>query len=144
MASVERVDRGPLGVGSHVRVQQRLRSLRPSGLIDDPPVTQEHHPIGPRRQLGVVGDDDTRDAAFAGLADQAHHRLTVDRVQGTGRFICQQQVPLADHRASDSHTLPLPAGQFVGKPVGPLGQPELAKGAQCRRSRAAHRDTVQL
>ena len=74
------------------------------------------------------------------LADQPHHRLAVDRVQRAGRLVGQQQAPLADDRAGDRHPLPLAAGQLVGEPVGPLGQPEPVQRGQRRRPRAARAD----
>ena len=50
--------------------EERLRALDGHGLVDDPAVTQEDDPVGPRGQLGVVGDDDRGHAPLAGGEDR--------------------------------------------------------------------------
>ena len=72
----------------------------------------------------------------ARLAEQSHHRLTVDGIEGTGRLVGQQEVPVADDGAGDGHPLPLAAGQIVGEAVGPIGQTELAPGRPTLLTRA--------
>ena len=113
----------------------------PSGvprLVDDAPVAQEHDPVGPRRQLGLVRHDHAGHAARADLAQQAHHGLAVDRVERAGRLVGQQQPAVADHGAGDGHPLTLAAGELVREVVGAVGDAEFLQRARAwsRASRA--------
>src|SRR5262245_39134005 len=63
------------------RDEERLRTRRSDGLIDDATVAQEDDAVGPRRQVRLVSDDDAGDAALGGCAQQAHDRLAVHRVE---------------------------------------------------------------
>ena len=105
--------------------EQRLGARTRRGLVDHAPVAQEHDPVGPRRQLGVVGHDDPGHAAFARGADQPHDAFAVDGVQRPGRLVGEQQPAVADHGAGDRHPLTLATRQLVGVAPGPVGEPEL-------------------
>ena len=43
-------------------------------VVDDSSVTEEDDPVGPRREMGVVGDHDRGDAALAGVEDHRASR----------------------------------------------------------------------
>ena len=81
---------------------------------------------------------------LAGGQDQAHHRLAVGRVEGTGGLVGQQQVALADHGPGDRHPLAFAAGQLVGEVRGPIGQAELSRVAMAAALRLLGRDAVEL
>ena len=49
-------------------VSKDFRARRRERLVDDAPVAQEDHAVGPRGELRVVGDHDGRHAALAGGA----------------------------------------------------------------------------
>ena len=108
--------------------EQRLGAGGRRGLVDDPPVAEEHHPVGPRRQLGVVGDDHAGHPSLARGPDQPHDRLAVGRVEGARGLVGQQQVAVADDGSGDGDPLAFAAGQLVGEAGGPVAQPELLQG----------------
>ena len=97
------------------RSEQGLGAGQRRGVVDEPAVAEEDDPVGPRGQLGVVGDHDAGDAAPAGSQHEPHDALAVDGVEGPGGLVRQQQPPVADHRPGDRHSLALTAGQLVGK-----------------------------
>ena len=116
-------------------------------MVDDAAVAKEDHPVGPRREVRVVGDDDRGDPAFAGVADHRHHGLAVRRVERARRFVGEEEVTLADHGPGDRNPLPLAAGELVGVVVGSVREPEPLEGGdarlmrlyapRCRRARRA-------
>ena len=118
------------------------------GLVDDATVTQEHDPVGPRRQLRVVGDDDPATPRLARREQEPHHRLAVDRVERARRLVGQQQMALAHDGAGDRDPLALAAGELVGEALGArsprpssssAAMPATVRllGARRRRARAA-------
>jgi hypothetical protein len=44
-------------------------------------------------------------ASSACITEQSHHRLSVDRVEGTGGLVGEKEAPVADHGAGDGDTL---------------------------------------
>ena len=113
-------------------------------LLDHAPVPQEHHPVGPRGQLRVVGHHHDGQAALARPVQQAHDLLGVRRVQRAGRLVGQHQLALTDHRAGDRHPLPLAAGQLVGVLARAIGQAQAVQGAQPSGARLPGRGAVKL
>ena len=81
----------------------------PARLVDDPAVPEEHHPVGPGGQLGIVGDDHRGHTATAGGEQESHHRLAVDRIEGARGLVGQQQTPVAYDGAGDRDPLALAA-----------------------------------
>ena len=112
--------------------QQRLGAGRRDGLVDEAPVAQEDDPVGPRREVRLVGHHHAGRAAVAGLAQQAHDGLAVDRVERAGRLVGQEQLALADDGAGDGDPLALAAGQVVGEVLGPLGRRRAGRGRRGR------------
>ena len=131
------------------RREQRLGAGRRDRLVDDAAVAEEDDAVGPGRELGVVGDDDAGDAALAGRPQQAHDRLAVDRVEGAGRLVGEQQPAVADDRPGDRDPLALAARQLVRVAVGarrprrappaPAGRRPCGLARGRRRARAAAR-----
>ena len=107
----------PRAQGSRLgfRREQRLRAGRGHCLIHDAPVAQEHDPVGPRRELRVVGDHHSRDTALARGADEADHQLGIRGIECAGRLVREQQVSIPHHRACDRDALPLAAREIVRK-----------------------------
>ena len=110
------------------RVEHRARSSATS--VDDAAVAEEHHPVGPRREVRVVGDDDRGDPSLAGVADHRHHGLAVGRVERARRLVGEEEVALPDDGAGDGDPLALAAGELVGVVVGPIREPELVEGGE--------------
>jgi hypothetical protein len=81
---------------------------------------------------------------MAGGPQQAHHRLAVDRVQGPGRLVGQQQAAVAHHGAGDRDPLALPARQLVGIASGPVDQAQLLQRRQPACAGGLLADAVQL
>ena len=94
--------------------------------------------------MRLVGDDDTRDAAMRGGAQEAHDRLAVHGVERAGRLVGEQQPALADDRARDRDALALAARQLVRVAIGALGDVELLQRSQSRRARGLGADAVEL
>src|SRR5256885_13230793 len=65
-----------------------------------------------RSQLRVVSDDDAGHAAVTRGAHEAHDRLGVDRVQGPGRLVGEEEMAVPDHRPGDGDPLAFPARQL--------------------------------
>jgi hypothetical protein len=101
-------------------------------LIDDTTVAEKDHPIRPRSELRVVGDDDRRDPPLAGGKDHAHHGFAVCRVERSGRLVGEEEAALTDHRASDRDPLTLTAGELIGIVLGPICEAQLY---ECRHPR---------
>jgi len=77
-------------------------------------------------------------------ADQAHHRIRVDRVQRSRRLIGQQQAALPHHRAGDRNPLPFSAGQLIREPGRPVGQAQVRQRRQRRGARCPRGHSVEL
>ena len=101
-------------------------------VVDSSPVAEEDHPVGPRGEVGVVGDHDRGHAALAGVEDHPHHRLAVGRVERTRWLVGEEELALADDGASDGDTLALAAGELIGVVPGAIGQPELLERGESR------------
>ena len=104
------------------------QGLGPRGrrrLVDDPAVAEEHDPVRPGRQLGVVGDDHPGHSPLARGSDEPHHRLPVGRVERAGRLVGEQQPAVADDRPGDGDPLALTAGQLVREAPRPFPEAEL-------------------
>ena len=129
---------------TRARCEQRLGPGGGTGLVGHAPVAQEHHPVGPRGQLRVVGHHHPGHAPLARGADQAHHRLRVDRVQRARRLVGQQQAPLPHHRPGDRHPLALAAGQLVRIAGRPLAEAEVLQGPHPGGAGLSGGDPVQL
>ena len=113
-------------------------------MVDHAAVAQEHDAVGPRGELGVVGDDHAGHAALARVADEPDHVFAVDRVERAGRLVGEQQAALADHGARDRHTLALAAGQLFGVAVGAGREAELIERGQGARARRLVAHAVEL
>ena len=113
-------------------------------VVDGSPVTDEDHPVGPRGEVGVVGDHDRGDAALAGVEDHPHHDLAVGRVERTRWLVGEEELALADHGSSDGDPLALTAGELIGVVPGAIGQPELLERGESRLLCLACRDAVEL
>ena len=81
----------------------------------------------PADQRVVVRGDHHGGAQPVHLLEQLHQPLGLHVVQVAGRFIGQQQVGPADHRARDRHPLLLAAGQFRRPRARLLRQPHPAQ-----------------
>ena len=75
--------------------------------------------------MGLLGDDDTRDAPPRCGAALTHDSLAVHGVESAGRLVGEQQSALADDRTRDRDALAFAARQLVRVAVGPLGDVEL-------------------
>src|ERR1700750_673906 len=95
---------------SRPRREQGFGPRHREGLVGSPPVPQEHHPVGPRSQLRVVGDHHRGHAALARGVDQPHDPLAVDRIERPRGLVGTEQVGLPDHGPGYGHPLPLAAG----------------------------------
>ena len=122
--------------------------LRPGGrqrLVDEAAVAEEHDTVGPRRQLRLVGDDDAGRAAAAHVAQQAHHRLAVDRVERAGRFVGQHQAALADDARAMATRWRSPPDRSSGKCSARSAQAELARApSRATAAGLAGRGAVEL
>ena len=81
--------------------------------------------------VGLVGDrlfvrdaDDRHAHVFVDAAQQVHHLLRGDAVQGARRFVGEDDFGPVDQRPGDRHTLFLAARHFVGHVCGPVPQSE--------------------
>ena len=113
-------------------------------MVDGTSVAEEDHPVGPRGEVGVVGDHDRGHAPLAGVEDHPHHDLAVGRVERTRWLVGEEELALADHGPSDGHTLALTAGELIGVVPGSIGQPELLERGESRLLCLAGRDAVEL
>jgi hypothetical protein len=113
-------------------------------LIDGSPVTQEHHAIGPRGERGVVSDDHGRDPVVTRGEDHPHDRLAVERVQGAGWLISEQQAALAHDGPRDGDALTFPTRELIAEVLRPVGESELLECLHRRHSRLLHLDAVEL
>ena len=113
-------------------------------VVDDAAVAKEDDPVGPRGEMGVVGDDDRGDAALARIGDQLHHRLAVRRVERPRRLVGKEQTAFADHGPGDRDSLALAAGELIGIMPGPVGEPEPLERRHAGRVRPPRRKAVEL
>ncbi len=81
----------------------------------------------------LVGDhDDGQSLAAIELGQEAHQLMAARGVEVAGRFIGEQHARLGGDGARDRDALLLTAGQFIGRMMGAIGEPD---GGQ-RRERA--------
>ena len=77
----------------------------------------------------VMGDEQVRQPHLPLQLNQQVHNLRLDRhVQRRNRLVAHDELRLHRKRTGNPHSLPLPAGQLVGKPVRVLRiQPHLVQ-----------------
>jgi hypothetical protein len=68
--------------------------------------------------LRIVGNNDPGNSTLAGGSEETHDRFAIDRIQRSGGFVCQKQLPFSDNRPCDCHTLTFAPGEFIREPVG--------------------------
>ena len=85
-----------------------------------------------------------RDAALARGAQQAHHRLTVDRVERASRLVGEQEEAVADDGAGDGDPLALATGQVVGEALRLVGNAQPLQRLDARDAGRAGGDAVEL
>ena len=84
-----------------------------------------------QRELGILLDQQQRDALGCDLADDLEDFLHQHRRQSHARFVQQQQSRTAQQRAADSEHLLLAAGKRAGKLAAAFGETrEQAVGAR--------------
>src|SRR5258706_43559 len=81
-------------------------------------------PVGPGRDLLVVGDDDQGQPLARQLPEDVEDVGGALGVEVAGRLVAQQQARLPHQRPGDGRPLALPARQPGGQEVGPLQQPD--------------------
>lgn len=143
---------GPLddGVGHRGSREQRLgvgvlrrgEQLGCRGLFDDLP--EVHHGDPVREVLDgrrVVGDEQAAEAAVALEVGQEVEYGRLDRhVECRGGLVGDDQIGVARQGPGDRDALALPAGQFVGVPVGVFGaQPDWPSSCSTRSRTAVPR-----
>src|SRR5207245_4868078 len=108
------------------------RSRRPSAPtrvdLPGPPLDEPITPIGPARQVGVVGRDQEGDAAL-GLepCEQIVNNLASLRVEVARGLVGQDQRGTIDEGACDRDPLLLAARQLARAAVHPVGQADLGE-----------------
>ena len=91
-----------------------------------------------------MGGEDDRAAGRAPLAQQAHHRLAGERVEGAGRLVGQQQRPASGDRPGDRHPLLFTPGQLAGEPAPDGSQAKRVQQAAGAGHRRFRPDAVQF
>ena len=138
---------GPPGRRAHGRPaggEQRLGPGGRAGLVDDAAVAEEHDAVGPRRELGVVGDDDAGGAAPACVAEQPHDGLAVHRVERAGRLVGEQQAALADDARAIATRWRSPPDRSSGKWSARSARPSSSSAAERGRRAPRRRRAVEL
>ena len=103
-----------MGSRNELSSRRAFGTRRRYRLVDNAAVAQEDHPVGPRGELGVVGDDDRSDALLAGTENHPHHGVAVRRVKRTRRFVREEQMAFPYDRSCDRDALALASGQLIG------------------------------
>ena len=80
----------------------------------DAPVTEAQDPPGITGHVGLVGDDDDRDAAAVQVLEQGHDLHARARVEGAGGLVGQDENRLVDEGARDRDALLLAARELRG------------------------------
>lgn len=124
-------DRPPPGaaLGAGGRREQGL-GVAAYGLVDDRAVPEEHHAVRPGGEPRLVRDEDRGGAGVAPAAQQRENGLTCLGVEGAGRFVCEDEPPIADEGAGDGDPLLLAAGHLVGEAVGEVAEVHLLQGGE--------------
>src|SRR5450631_1645565 len=81
--------------------------------IDDPPVTHTDHSVRRRGHAGIMGVQDDGLSPAVEAAQQFNDLLPAFGVEGSRRFIGQEQRRLIGQGPRDGQPLPLPAGQHA-------------------------------
>ncbi len=105
---------------------------------DDLAVAQLDDALGPRGDIGIVGDDDDRPPLAVQLLQDLQDLLAAAPVERAGGFVRQDDLGAVDQRACDRDTLLLAARSWFGRWPRRSFTPSLARScsARVRRSRA--------
>ena len=109
---LQRGERLPPRSGPTALIEQGLGARRRHRLIDDTTVAEKDHPVGPRGELGVVGDDNGGDPLLAGGEDHPHHHFSVCRVERSRRLVGEEETTISYDSASNRDSLALTAGEM--------------------------------
>ena len=108
-------------------------------ISNDPAISKGDEPRGVLGDVGLVCDQEHRDAALRIQPLEDLHDLDARaRVEVAGRLVRQDDGGFVDQRPRDRHALLLAAGQLVGKVVGAVAEAdglERRAGAPCRSRR---------
>ena len=82
-------------------------------VADNLAVAHLNDPIGPRRDLAVVGNQNHHMALAGQLIEQRHDFCAAVAVERTGGFVGQDDVPAVHQRAGNRYALLLTAGELM-------------------------------
>ncbi len=127
----ERLEKAvPVGPEKTAAGRPRVGPRRRGGRFTGPPVADNlavaelDDPIGVAGNLAVMGNENNGMAIIMQFFEDLHDLLAAGPVEGSGRFVGEDDVAAVHQGPGDGNPLLLPAGQLAGPMVEPVGHPQ--------------------